>query len=170
MPMELKEVILKRNATRNFSTEKVNKEELEHALNLASLAPSAKNNQPTKVIIVDSIEGIEKIDLSTPCRYNASTVLIICSDKNIAFNNNGHSTYEIDASIFATHLMLSLTNYNIDNIWIDLFNRDIIKQEFNLDNNIEPICLIPIGYSIDKTIVSPNHNIRKELDEIIEYR
>ena len=75
----------------------------------------------------------------------------------------------MDASIFATHVMLAATNYGVDNIWIKLFDKEKIIEEFNLSDNLEPVCLMPLGYRREDYKGSPWHNIRKSLDEIVTY-
>jgi len=168
--MEFEKVIKMRTATRKFKDEKIPQEILTKILEIGRLAPTAKNQQPQKIYVVNSKEGILKIDKSSPCRYNAPTVLIVCSDKNIACKLGNYSTYEMDACIVATHLMLGATNYGVDNIWIEYFDKDILKKEFNLDENIEPICLIPLGYKSDDYEGNPTHNKRKNLEEMAEYK
>lgn len=161
-------VIRKRTATRKFKEDKIPKEKLEKILEAGRLAPTAKNNQPQKIYVVQSPEGIEKVDKITPCRYGANTVLIVCSDKNIAWSKDNYSSYEIDASIVATHMMLEATNVGIDNIWIEMFDKEKLKKEFNLNKGIEPVCLIPLGYAADDYAGNPLHNQRKDLKETVE--
>ena len=168
--MEFQKVIRERMAVRKFKDEQIKKEELDSILEAGRLAPTAKNIQPQKIYVVQSKEGIEKIDKVSPCRYNAPTVLVVCSDKDIAFKKENYSTYEMDACIVATHMMLEATNIGLGNIWIEFFDAEKLKQEFNLDNNIEPICLIPIGYTADDYTGNPMHNVRKDIDDIVEYK
>lgn len=75
----------------------------------------------------------------------------------------------MDACIVATHMMLEATNIGIDNIWIEMFDKQELIKQFNLKDNIEPICLIPIGYKADDYKGNPLHNQRKELKDIIEF-
>ena len=44
-----------------------------------------------------------------------------------------------------------------------------LKEEFKLGDNIEPICLIPLGYVADDYIGNPLHNKRKDLKDIVEF-
>lgn len=162
-------VIKTRTATRKFKEERVSKEKIEKILNAGRLAPTAKNIQPQKIYVVQSQEGLEKIDKVSPCRYGASTVLLVCSDKNIAWTKENYSTYEMDACIVATHMMLEATNVGVDNIWIEMFDKEMTKKEFNLDNNIEPICLIPLGYASDDYKGNPLHSQRKDLKDMVEF-
>ena len=55
----------------------------------------------------------------------------------------------MDACIVATHMMLEATNIGVDNIWIEMFDKQELIKQFNLEEDIEPICLIPIGYKAD---------------------
>lgn len=167
--MEFENVIRKRQATRKFSNQVVEKEKINNILEAGRIAPTAKNVQPIKIYVVESSEGLEKIDKASPCRYNAPIVLLICGDKEQAFSKGEHSTYEMDACIVATHMMLEATNQELDNIWVEMFDEKVLREEFSIPNNLIPVCLLPIGYRDENCPESPNHNRRKELDEIVEY-
>ncbi len=162
-------VIRERTATRKFKDKKVEMEKINKILEAGRLAPTAKNLQPQKIYVASSDEALEKIDKVSPCRYGAPVVLIVCSDKSMAFTKDDYSTYEMDASIVATHMMLEATNVGVDNIWIEMFDKEELKKEFNLADNIEPICLIPIGYKTDDYKGNPHHHQRKDLKETVKF-
>ena len=168
--MEFEKVIRERFSVRKFKNDKIQDELLNKILEAGNLAPTAKNSQPQKIYVVKSKEGLEKIDKASPCRYNAPVCVIVASDKSIAWSKDDYSTYEMDACIVATHMMLEATNLGIDNIWVEMFDKNVLRQEFNLGENIEPICLIPLGYKTDDCMPSPMHNTRKDLSQIVEYK
>lgn len=168
--MEYEKLIRERFSTRKFKDDMVSDELITKILEAGNVAPTAKNYQPQKIYVVKSSDGIEKIDKATKCRYNAPVVLIVASDKNIAWSNGDYSTFEMDATIVATHMMLEATNLGVDNIWIELFDKNMLKEEFDIPDNIEPICLMPIGYKTDDCTPSPLHSMRKDLNEIVEYK
>ena len=168
--MEFESVIRERKATRKFSNKQVEKEKLDKILEAGRIAPTAKNLQPIKIYVVQSEEGLNKIDKSSKCRYGAKTVLLVCGDKEKSYVKDGSPIYQMDASIVTTHMMLEATNLGIDNIWIELFDGDIIKNEFNIPDNLEPVCLLPIGYKSKLCPPSLLHNIRKDINEIVEYK
>ena len=58
---QLKTHILKRRSYRHFSSKKVDRKLIEEALELASWAPSAKNQHPTKWVIVDDENVIKEM-------------------------------------------------------------------------------------------------------------
>ena len=167
--MEFIDVVKERQATRKFKNVQIDEGVINKILEVGRLAPTAKNQQPQKIFVIRSKEGLKKIDMASPCRYNAPTVLLVCSDKNIAWSKEDYSTYEMDACIVATHLILGATNYGVDNIWIEMFDKSIIKKEFELSDTIEPICLIPLGYKEDDYQGNPLHNQRKLLEETTVY-
>ena len=162
-------VIRQRQATRKFKDKKIEEDKINKILEAGRLAPTAKNIQPQKIYVATSDDAIEKIDKITPCRYGAPTVLIVCSDKNIAWTKGNYSTYEMDACIVGVHMMLEATNVGVDNIWIEMFDKENLKKEFNLKEGVEPICLIPLGYKSDDYEGNILHNVRKDLKDTVEF-
>ena len=167
--MEFNDVIRKRTATRKFSNRKLSQEDIKKILEAGRLAPTAKNFQPQFIYVVISEDGLRKIDQVTPCRYNAQCCLLVCSDKEKAFHKNEYSTFEIDATIVATHMILEATNLNIDSTWIEAFDKNEAKDVFDLDDNLELVCIINLGYKTEDCPENPMHNQRKNINETVKY-
>ena len=167
--MEFNEVIKKRSATRKFSDKKVPREIIDQILEAGNLAPTAKNQQPQFIYVVESYEGLSKIDMVSPCRYNAQCCLIVCGNKDLAFTKNNHSTLEVDVSIVATHMILSAANLGVDSTWIAMFDEEKTKEIFELDNNLEPVCIINLGYKTEDCPLNINHNIRKDINSLVKF-
>lgn len=165
--MNFEDVIRKRFSTRSFKDEKVKKEELDKILEAGRLAPTAKNNQPIKIYVIESDEALKKINDCSPCIYGSKTVLLVCADKNNSYHKGEYSTFEMDASIVATHMMLEATNVGVDSVWVEMFDNNKVKEYFNLD--YEPILLLPLGYRTDDYKPSPMHTTRKDISELVEY-
>ena len=168
--MDFENVIRERKATRKFSDKPVEQEKLEKILEAGRVAPTAKNIQPIKIYVVKSEDGLQKMDKATKCRYGAPIVLLVCGDKEKSYVKDGSPIYQMDASIVATHMMLEATNVGLDNIWIELFDGEILRNEFDIPDNLIPVCLVPIGYKSKLCPPSPFHKIRKDIDKIVEYR
>ncbi|MBO4693907.1 MAG: nitroreductase family protein [Clostridia bacterium] len=167
--MEFEKIVDIRQSTRKFADKSPDRETLFKILDAGRRAPTAKNVQPVKVYIAESEKACSIIDKASPCRYGAPTVLIVCVDTNEAFILNKHSTAEIDGSIAATHLMLAATNYGVDSIWIEMFNRDVIKKELKIPDNMLPVCLLPVGYRAEDCPVSRNFHNRKPIENFVTY-
>ena len=152
-----------------FNPKKPEKEIMEKILDAGRRAPTAKNIQPVKVYVAESEKAIAAIDKASPCRYGAPAVLIVGVNTDEASVLNGHSTAEIDASIVATHLMLAATNYGVDSIWIERFDRKILKTELDIPESILPVCLLPIGFRAEDCPISRNFHNRKDIEQVVEY-
>ena len=153
--MEFEEIIRKRTAVRKFSDIKLEQEKLNKILEVGRLAPTAKNSQPIKIYVVNSSEGIEKIDKASRCRYGAQTVLIVCGNKNEAYHKGDYTTYEMDACIVGTHMMLEATNIGVDNIWVESFDENILREEFDIPSELTPVLFMPLGYKAEDRPMNP---------------
>ena len=168
--MEFEDIIRKRTSVREFSDKKIEKDVLDKILEAGRLAPTAKNNQPIKIYVVSSDEGVAKIDKASRCRYGAPTVLIICGNKDEAYHKGDYTTYEMDSCIVGTHMMLEATNLGVDNIWVESFDEAILREEFDIPNEFTPVFLMPLGFKTEDCPMNPLHGTRKALEEIVEYK
>lgn len=57
------------------------------------------------------------------------------------------SSGDIDASILTDHMMLQATELGLGTVWVCYFQPDVLKQEFNLPANLEPVNILVVGYS-----------------------
>lgn len=168
--MNFEQLIKERFSVRKFNSDlQVSDDNLTKILEAGRLAPTAKNFQPQKIYVVRGEENLAKMDLCTRCRYGAPTVLIICSDKEIVWKENEDNSVVMDATIVATHMMLEATNIGVDNIWIKLFDKDMIRKEFNIPDKYEIVSLLPLGYRQEGVVPSRLHDDRKTLSETVEY-
>ena len=84
-----------------------------------------------------------------------------------AYNISERVVYELvnDQELYPT----TDENVGIDNVWIEMFDKQELKKEFGLEDSVEPICLIPLGYRDDEYKGNPLHNVRKALDETVKF-
>lgn len=69
--MEFTQLIAQRYSCKNFGAGRVDAAALHTILEAGRLAPTAKNTQEQRIYVVQSEEGLAKIDAATPCRYGA---------------------------------------------------------------------------------------------------
>lgn len=169
--MEFNDVVKNRYSCKKFSSKQIGKKELDDILEAGRLAPTAKNLQEQRIYVVQSNEGLAKIDKLTPCRYGAPTVIVVAFDKNNVFTYPGgkrDSGIE-DASIVATSMMLAATNAGLDSCWLNFFNPENAQKELGLPENEEVLMLLDLGYAEDGVKPLPNHYQRKELKETVRF-
>ena len=169
--MEFKEVIKKRYSCKKYTDRQVENEKLEAILNAGRLAPTAKNLQEQHIYVVQSAEGLAKIDAVTPCRYGAPTVLVVAFDKNNVFTYPGEkrdSGVE-DATIVATHLILAAADEGVDSCWINFLDPEKLAGILGLPENEEVLMVLDLGYAAPDAGPLPNHENRKALSETVTY-
>lgn len=131
----------------------------------------AKNLQEQCIYVIESKDGLAKYDKATPCRYGASTVLVVAFDKNNIFTYPGEkrdSGVE-DAAIVATHMMLAAKNAGVDSCWINFFDPEIMAKELGLPENEEVLMALDLGYAAEGTKPLAFHNQRKAITETVKY-
>ena len=170
--MEFTNVIKNRYSCKKYdSTNQVSKEKLNAILEAGRVAPTAKNLQEQHIYVVQSEEGLAKIDACTPCRYGAPTVLVVAFDKNNVFtypDNKRQSGIE-DAAIVATHLMLGAANEGVDSCWLNFVQIDELHTTLGLPENEEILMLLDLGYAAEGSKPLANHFSRKPLSETVTY-
>lgn len=169
--MEFQEVVKDRYACKKFDGKPVEKAQLDAILEAGRLAPTAKNLQEQRVYVVQSEEGLAKLDNATPCRYGATTVLVVAFDKDNVFVYPGEkrdSGVE-DASIVATHMMLAAKDAGVDSCWINFFDPEAMAKELGLPENEEVLMLLDLGYAAEGVSPLATHTRRKDLSETVTY-
>lgn len=169
--MEFTEVIQNRFSCKKYSDRPVDPALIAEILEAGRVAPTAKNLQEQRVYVVQSQEGLAKIDAATPCRYGAPLCIVVAFDKNHVFTYPGEkrdSGIE-DATIVATHMILAAANAGVDSCWINFFDPDRLAQALGLPENEEVLMILDLGYGVEGTKPLANHTSRKSLEQTVTY-
>ena len=176
--MEFTEVIKNRYSCKSYNPDKqVSEEQLSAILEAGRLAPTAKNLQEQHIYVVQSEEGLAKIDTCTPCRYGAPTVFVVAYDRNNVYTyptakgpeTDHRKSGTEDAAIVVTHLMLAAYNAGVDSCWLNCVHIDDLHAVLGLPENEEILMLLDLGYAAEGTKPLPNHYSRKPLTETVSY-
>ncbi len=169
--MNFLEIAKSRYSVRSYSDKKVERKKLDKILIAAHVAPTAANLQPVRLIAVQSDEGLNKIGKAANI-YGAPLAIIVCSEHNKAWTRpfDGKQTVDIDASILTDHMMLEATELGLGTVWICYFKADIIKREFDLPNNLEPINILAVGYSNEPPADPERHSTQRiPMSNLVHY-
>lgn len=169
--MDFLEIARSRYSCKKFDSRQIEKEQLNTILEAGRLAPTAKNLQEQRVYVVQSAEGLAKIDNLTPCRYGAPTVIIMAFDKNNVFTYPGQK-YDSgieDATIVATHMLLAAKSAGVESCWVNFFDPDKAAEAFQLPENEEILMFLCLGFGAEGSGPLANHSSRKPLEETVTY-
>ena len=169
--MEFSQVVRERYSCKVYDGRQISAEQLAAVLEAGRLAPTAKNLQPQHVYVVQSAEGLARIDELTPCRYGAPTVLVVAFDKTNVFTFPGgeHTSGVEDASIVATHMMLAAADAGVQSCWLNFFDPAKAAELFDLPEDEEVVMLLDLGFAAEGSGPLANHGSRKELDQTVSY-
>ncbi len=169
--MEFKEVVRERYSCKKFGPGQVGPEKLGAILEAGRLAPTAKNLQEQRIYVIQSEEGLAKIDSLTPCRYGAPTVLTVAFDKNSVFTYPGgkRDSGVEDATIVATHMILAAAAEGVDSCWINFLDPEKTAEALGLPENEEVLMVMDLGYAAPGAGPLPNHSSRKPLSETVKF-
>ena len=149
--MDFINIAKQRQSVRSYKEQKVEPEKLKQILEAAHVAPTAANRQPVHLIAVQSEEGLAKLSKAAGI-YNAPLAIIVCADHNKAWVRpfDKKQTGDIDASILTDHMMLQATELGLGTVWVCYFKPEVLREEFHLPDNLEPVNILVIGYSDDE--------------------
>lgn len=169
--MDFLNIAKSRYSVRSYSSKKVEQEKLDKILNAAHVAPTAANLQPVRLLVIQEEAGLAKIGKAANI-YNAPLAIIVCSDYTKAWTRpfDGKQTTDIDASILTDHMMLEATELGLGTVWVCYFKPDIIKKEFHLPEQLEPINILVIGYSDEAPQNPERHSAQRlPLNTLVSY-
>jgi len=144
------QTIKQRRSTRTFNDKKINDKDIQAILECAMSAPTARNQQGFRFIVVDDRNILTDIasnmEHGKMCK-DASHAIIVCYEVSDELSK----LYWIqDASASTQNILLSATDLGIGSVWVAIHPREqkinFITNYFKLPKNIKPLCLVALGY------------------------
>ena len=169
--MTVTQAIESRRSIRKFLPKAIESEKLEQIADAFRLAPSARNGQSWKLLVVTDTEVKEKIAAASPdgnppspIISGAAAVLVgTCSTQSVM--SNGHRVDSIDVSIAMTFAMLKAQELGLGTCWMAYYTEQGLRDALNLPNDVSIVAIMPLGYADE----SPEARPRKAFNEVIEY-
>jgi len=160
-----------RFSVRRFSDRKVEQEKIDLILRAGQVAPTACNNQPQKIYVLQSAEALETLQKCKHPNFGETLAFLVCYDSESCWirEYDGKDSGDIDASIVATHMMLEGWELGIGSTWIMHFDPEAVINEFNLPDNVVPVCILVMGYPAQETVPSVLHSKKKDLKDMVTY-
>ena len=157
-----------RTSIRKYENKEIANELIDKILEAGRIAPTSGNTQCFKILVINTPEKRNLLKDATNF-YEAPLIFIICSDHTNEWKRpfDGKSLLDIDASIVTDHMMLEAADLGLGSVWICYFNPHIIKANFNLPDEYEPINLLAVGYSSESQPINSYHQKRKSLHELL---
>ena len=149
---------------------------IQKLLNAMRAAPSAKNRQPWKFVVIKNRMTIQQLGRKAVCKYEffqrAPVVIAACGYRDKAFNKQGgyRNSVDVDVAIAVTNLTLSAWEEAIGSCWIGEFDEAEAKKILGVPEDVEVIVMVTMGIPADTSVFEKaKSSRRKDLAEIVSY-
>lgn len=167
--MDIFQVIRDRRSIRKYKDTPVEREKIELILDAARLAPSWKNLQCWRfLVLTDATKRATVLDAfpdDNPGKKAiamAPVVIVVCGNPVESDTENGIDYFVADVSIAFEHLCLAAHALGLGTCWMGWYNEEQIKQSLGIPAGIRVVGITPLGYPDQE----PKPRPRKELHEI----
>ena len=169
--MEFTKLIKDRYSVRKFVPRHLEKEAIDKILAAGHLAPTGKNAQTQRILVLNTDESIQKLKDCTICHFDAPAAMLICYNKDESWvrKYDGAMSAPVDAAIVTTHMMLAAHNIGVGTCWVMHFDPDAMKKTYNIPENYEPVALLVMGYPSEDSEPIEMHTKTRPLEEVVSY-
>ncbi|MBK5211432.1 MAG: nitroreductase family protein [Coriobacteriia bacterium] len=179
------DVIKNRRSVRSYLDKEVSEEDITALVESARLAPSANNMQPTRFIIVRSLEtkaALVAVDHNQQWMLQAPVIIVAVADPS-GWNDRPLGQYEEgtpsdeqtpglylkyiirDAAIAIENLILEAEGRGLSSCWTGWFSQADVRPLLAIPADKYVCGIITVGYSDSRSQPRP----RKDLAEILMY-
>ena len=161
--MTVLEAIKKRYSCRNYLEKNIEKEKLDQILEAARLAPSAKNLQGWRFIIVTDKDKKRKLAEAANNQMfleKAGAIIVACTISDYVMRC-GQPAGVIDVAIALEHICLQAAELGLATCWIGAFYPEKVKPIVGIPPDITVVELMAIGYPADKPRISGREPVEK---------
>jgi len=179
--MDFFELVKQRRSVRKYIDRAVEPELLEQVMMAAQSAPSWKNGQCWRFIVVTAPE-LKKQIIGLTSVFNQTwlgteyAIIVACGNPDESGFRNGQHYYLVDVAIALQNMVLAATALGLGTCWIGSFDEDKLKYLLKIPPAYRIVALTPLGYpakndglvgNIAKTVV--RRDSRKSLSEIFSF-
>jgi nitroreductase len=164
--MDLYEAIRTRRSVRTWLAKPVEEAKLMRVIEAARLAPSAKNMQEWRFILVTDPALRERLGVAARGQTfvgEAPVVVVGCSTETQNVMACGQLSYPIDLAIAMEHIALAAAAEGLGTCWIGAFLEDPVKDLLGIPKEVRVVGLMPLGYPAEP---AAGDKRRKPIDQV----
>ncbi len=170
--MDFLQFAASRYSVRKFEDKPLEQEVIDKLVAASHIAPTGCNNQPQRILVINTPDAIAKLRQCTRSHFDAPTAMLICYNKEESWIRKRYDnalSAPTDAAIVTTHIMLMAHSLGIGSTWVMHFDPVAMRKEFLIPENVEPLALLVMGYPHPEAEPSPMHSDFRSLEEVIVY-
>ena len=167
--MDIFQVFRDRRSIRKYKDLPVEREKIEQLLDAARLAPSWKNLQCWRFLVLARPEQCKKLLDAFPddnpgkkAIAMAPVVIVVCGNPAESEVENGINYFVADVAIAFEHLCLAAHALGLGTCWMGWYDEARVKTALGIPAAMRVVGMTPLGYPDQEPKARP----RKELSEI----
>ncbi len=178
--METLETIKKRASLKTrLSPRPVEQEKIELILDAARLAPSARNSQPWRFIVVKDKETIEALVSRAFSERNvavreAAAVIIACANPSDDLVIGGREYYLFDVALAVENMLLAATDLGLVTHPMTGVDEGELKKVLGVPDEVRFVVATPLSYPVEGSYEEAaqerlSERTRMELQELVHW-
>ena len=166
--MDFSELAQSRFSVRTYTDRAVEDEKLQKILEAARMAPTAKNLQPFRIVVMRTKEHEDALKKMYRGAFLTQAPLVhgvyACPQAGwVRFDGKNYA--DVDAAIVMDHIIMAATDLGLGTCWIGAFGAEAARELAGLGDGFEPVAFTPLGYSAAER----PPKTRKPLADIVTY-
>jgi nitroreductase len=165
--MAVLDVIRKRYSCRSYQDKSIEQDKLDCILEAARLAPSARNTQDWRFVVVTDKAIKSRVAATTnrPEVFGKAGAIIAACSNSDEIMRCGQAIGPIDVAIALEHISLQAADLGLGTCWIGSFDAGKVRQILAIPDDVAIIELMTVGYPAD-TKPQPK---REPIEKIVCY-
>jgi len=146
--MTVLDAIRRRYSCRAYQDKSIEQDKLDCILEAARLAPSAKNTQDWRFVVVMDRDTKSRVAGTTnrpEVFEKAGAIIAACSNSDYVMRC-GQAIAPIDVAIALEHISLQAADLGLGTCWIGSFDADKVRQILVIPDDIIIVELMALGY------------------------
>jgi nitroreductase len=147
--MDVMDAIRARFSVRSFKHYDIEDSKLERVMEAARLAPSARNLQEWRFVVVRNEETREALsEAANGQRFlaEAPAVIVGCAITSEHVMSCGLHCFPIDVSIAMAYMTLAAVEEGLGTCWVGAFSEERVHDVLGIPREVIIVGLLPIGY------------------------
>jgi nitroreductase len=166
--MKVFEAIQERYSVRGYQDRPVEDEKLKRIMEAAGLAPSARNRQEWRYVVVRDEGRRQQLMAAANGREfvgRAPVIIAACSRDDHYMMGCKQPATQIDVAISIEHIALQAVEEGLGTCWIGAFDSDAARRAIGAPDDVSVMLLMTLGYPDDP----PRPKTRLPMDEVVMY-
>ena len=166
--MELLSEIRNRKTAREFTQDKVDEQALDRILEAGRLAPSAKNRQAWRFVVIQDTalkEALKEAAYGDE-RFTQAPVAVAACTTNIGYRMpNGELSYPIDISCAVSFMMMQAEHEELGSAVITTYQQEKIKNLLTIPYSMKVVMILLLGHKCENS----EQNVRLPKNRVVAY-